>query len=189
MAKPDVTYTRQGGRKIELYIPFKWKGRSYTALNIGPCSLDHLMRWQEGKFKTSIALLADMSGQPEAMIRRICYPDIDRVLAAFVDMVPAAIQADIGQGAVPVTESQAKPLETGKDFDEVLSDQREAELVAQEQVRDDDERAFHEKEVADQAIPSGMPQWPYPGGTPPDDPGPIPDDPPEATNFDPMSEI
>ena len=97
----DVTLTRSGGRRIELYIPFTHGGVQFDAIEIGPVKLDHVLRWEAGKFKTTLDLLGDMTGLQEATLRQLCYPDAERVFAAFLDMLPSVIRSAIDRGIVP----------------------------------------------------------------------------------------
>lgn len=101
-------YSTSGSRLVALYVPFEFEGSQVTAIEIGPCRLDHLLRWQKGEFKTALELLAVMCEVPEALLRQLAYPDVDRVLAAYVDMVPPQIQMDIGRGAIPAIAEPAR---------------------------------------------------------------------------------
>jgi hypothetical protein len=94
-----------GGRVIELFIPFTHAGKKYEVIKLKAVMLDHTLRWQQGAFRTSLALLAALSGENETTLRMLRYPDVDRVLGAMMDMLPEAIRNDIAQGVIP----QAQP--------------------------------------------------------------------------------
>lgn len=104
-----ITHTRRGGRRIELFVPFEWNGITVRHIDIGPCRLDHLLRWQQGEFTTALALLADMADTSEEFLRQLCYPDTDRVISAYIDMVPPPIQSDIGNNLVPTLVKAEEP--------------------------------------------------------------------------------
>ena len=61
----------------------------------------HLLRWAEGGWESLIALLVEVAGVDEAVIRDLRYPDADRVMEAFLSMLPADIRNDISDGRIP----------------------------------------------------------------------------------------
>jgi hypothetical protein len=96
-----TAHERKGGRSVELLIPFEHSGKTVDVIHLKPVLFDHTLRWQQGEFPSSLALLAVLSGERETTLRLLRYPDADRVLAAMFDMLPAAIQADINAGQIP----------------------------------------------------------------------------------------
>jgi hypothetical protein len=94
-------HDRKGGRSVELLIPFEHLGKTIDVIHIKPVLFDHTLRWQQGEFRSSLALLATLTGERESTLRLLRYPDADRVLATMFDMLPAAIQADINTGQIP----------------------------------------------------------------------------------------
>jgi hypothetical protein len=94
-------HDRKGGRSVELLMPFEHLGKTVDVIHLKPVLFDHTLRWQQGEFPSSLALLAVLSGERETTLRLLRYPDADRVLAAMFDMLPAAIQADINAGQIP----------------------------------------------------------------------------------------
>jgi hypothetical protein len=96
-----TAHERKGGRSVELLIPFEHLGKTVDVIHLKPVLFDHTLRWQQGEFPSSLALLATLSGERETTLRLLRYPDADRVLAAMFDMLPAAIQADINAGQIP----------------------------------------------------------------------------------------
>ena len=97
-----TTFSSDGSRTVALFIPFDFQGRRIEAVSIGPFLLDHTLRWEEGRFKSSLGLLADLSGLPETLLRQMRYPDVDRVFGAFLDMLPANIRDTIASGQIPL---------------------------------------------------------------------------------------
>lgn len=71
-------------------------------MTFGPFLLDHTLRWNEGKFTNSLALLADLSGMPEILLRQIRYPDVDRVFSEFLMHVPGHVRDAINAGEIPL---------------------------------------------------------------------------------------
>lgn len=109
----SVTQTKRGSRIIELFVPFEWDGHKVRVIELGPFRYDHFLRWQEGEFKSAHELLVELSHKPETYVRQLCYPDTDRIMAAFIDMVPPMIQTDIAKGLVPgLAEVPEMPAET-----------------------------------------------------------------------------
>lgn len=94
-------HDRKGGRSVELLIPFEHLGKTVDVIHLKPVLFDHTLRWQQGEFSSSLALLAVLTGERETTLRLLRYPDADRVLATMFDMLPAAIQADINTGQIP----------------------------------------------------------------------------------------
>lgn len=94
-------HDRKGGRSVELLIPFEHLGKTVDVIHLKPILFDHTLRWQQGEFASSLALLAALTGERETTLRLLRYPDADRVLATMFDMLPAAIQADINTGQIP----------------------------------------------------------------------------------------
>lgn len=97
-----VTTTRHGGRVVDLYVPQTILGRRIRRVVIAPCRLDHLLRWQDGDFASSIALLAELAGMTEYDLRQLTFPDVDRVMAEFLALLPAGIREDVEAGRTHV---------------------------------------------------------------------------------------
>jgi hypothetical protein len=106
-SKKMVALDKSGGRQIELFIPFEYEGKMVEAVEIGAPQFDHVIRWQAGEYKSALALLSAMSGMTQLCLRKLRYPDAERVFAAFMDMLPDAIGADVQAGISP---RAAEPL-------------------------------------------------------------------------------
>jgi hypothetical protein len=96
-----VALDKSGGRRIELFIPFDYEGKMVEAVEICAPQFDHVIRWQEGEYKSALALLSAMSGITQVCLRKLRYPDAERVFAAFMDMLPDVIRADVQAGLAP----------------------------------------------------------------------------------------
>lgn len=104
------TLTRDGGRRIELFVPVEFAKKKIDAVRIRPVKLDHFLRWESGEISTALALLSELSGLQQAALRQINYPDIERVMGAFVAMLPAKIAENINRGEVPIAGQPTVPL-------------------------------------------------------------------------------
>jgi hypothetical protein len=104
------TWTRDGGRRIELFVPVEFIKQKIDAVTIRPCKLDHFIRWQSGEISTALALLSELTGLQQAALRQINYPDIERIMAAFVSMLPVRIAANIEREEVPIAGNPTAPL-------------------------------------------------------------------------------
>lgn len=104
------TLLRDGGRRIELFVPVEYAKKKIDAVTIKPVKLDHFLRWESGEIATALALLSELSGLQQAALRQINYPDIERVMGAFVGMLPAKIAENINRGEVPVAGSPTVSL-------------------------------------------------------------------------------
>jgi hypothetical protein len=93
---------KMGGRRVELFIPFDHNGQRIEAVSIGPFLLDHTLRWDAGKFKSAIHLLATLCECEESLLGQLRYPDVDRVFQTFYEMVPATVRSHMERGEVPL---------------------------------------------------------------------------------------
>jgi len=100
-SKKMIALDKSGGRRIELFIPFEYEGMMVEVIEIGAPQFDHVIRWQEGEYKNALALLSAMSGMTQLCLRKLRYPDAERVFAAFMDTLPDVIRADVQGGVAP----------------------------------------------------------------------------------------
>lgn len=103
-----VTIQRSGGRIVELLVPYEFQGVKYEAIGIAPCLLDHTLRWREGLFKEWFTLLVELAhdsktGKPMRAddLRQLRYPDADRVIETFMDMLPEEIKQAVRENYWP----------------------------------------------------------------------------------------
>jgi hypothetical protein len=101
---------RDGGRRIELFVPVEFAKKKIDAVAIKPLKLDHFLRWESGEISTALALLSELTGLQQAALRQINYPDIERVMGAFVSMLPTKIAENINRGEVPVAGNPTVPI-------------------------------------------------------------------------------
>ena len=94
-----TTLKRDGGWTVELINPLEERIKE---LNIRPPTLDHTIRWGQGKIWSVLALLSDLTGVPEPLLRRLSGADSDRVLTAFSLLAPPLIKDDFQNGRRPL---------------------------------------------------------------------------------------
>lgn len=89
---------KKGGISVSLTVPISFADGQVDTIDIGPVQLDHTIRWSEGKVSGALPLLAELSGLPEAALRLISYPDVARLMGAFMVLLPGEILNDINAG-------------------------------------------------------------------------------------------
>ena len=106
-----ISMDKNGGRTIHLFLPFEYNGKKVESIVISPMRFGHSLRWNEGDWKTAVALLTELAGVDEAVIRELRYPDVDRVMEAFLQMLPMEIRTDVSDGRIPVKQPQPEQPE------------------------------------------------------------------------------
>lgn len=108
-----MTEIKRGGmRRIELFCPFDAGcGRTIDAVVLRPATLDHTLRWQQGRIAGPMALLAELSGLGQDVLGQMTYPDADIVLAEFAMHLPPAIRQSIASFAPAEQVPEAAPEE------------------------------------------------------------------------------
>ena len=105
-----ISMDKSGGRTVHLFIPFEYNGKRIESITFSPVMFGHTLRWTAGEWRQSIDLLVELAGVEDAVVRSIRYPDADRVMEAFLSMLPPEIRDDIANGRIP--EKQPTPEET-----------------------------------------------------------------------------
>jgi hypothetical protein len=99
---PSNTLKRDGSWVVELLMPIKDnQNRDINEITISSPGFEHVIRWGTQEIPSTLALLSELTGLPEKMLRTITYPDVDRVMLAFTAILPPAIKADFAKGARP----------------------------------------------------------------------------------------
>jgi hypothetical protein len=96
-----ISLDKAGGRTIHLFIPFEHNGKQITSITLAPLRFGHVLRWNEGAWKTMLELLVDLAGVDAAVLRELRYPDADRVMECFMTMLTPEIREDITNGRIP----------------------------------------------------------------------------------------
>jgi hypothetical protein len=107
-----INHDRLGGRRIELLIPFDVDGERVEEVSFGPWKLDYTMRWRAGKWPGLFEMMVELSSlkSPEKF-RELRSPDDDRVVAIFMEHIPASLREEIvSSGGL----SDVRPQEAGE---------------------------------------------------------------------------
>lgn len=96
-----ISMDKTGGRTVQLFIPFEFNGRKIESITLAPLRFGHVLRWNEGAWKTMVQLMVELAGVEEAVIRELRYPDADRVMEAFLSLLTPEIRSDISRGEIP----------------------------------------------------------------------------------------
>ena len=102
-----TTARKNGAWAVELITPIRdLQGKEITTIVIGQLTFDLSIKWSQAKIPSFLALLAILSNVPEQVLRTLVYPDVDRVLKAFFEVLPVAIQNDFTNGVLPIATPQ-----------------------------------------------------------------------------------
>jgi hypothetical protein len=106
---------RTGGWCVELAVPVKHGMQTIDAVEIRAPSIETVVRWGQGEFPSSMALLAELSGVPEMVLRQITYPDADRIIMALYSVMPQPLKNDFTNAVRPLATppDQLPPEEPG----------------------------------------------------------------------------
>lgn len=108
-----TTLRKDGGRDIALFLPFEHGGESITQIGLAPVTWNHTLKWQGGEYNKATDLLFDLAEQSEDVMRSVRYPDIDRIMTQFYEMMPPEIRDAMAAGTIPRKVTLPK-------FDEVI---------------------------------------------------------------------
>lgn len=98
-----ITIKRDGCWRVELTTPIRQaSGPDIEVIDIRPMDFDLIIRWQGGEFPSKLALLAVVCNIREIYLRQLQGIDVDRVMLAFVNSVPATVQAGLQNAEVPL---------------------------------------------------------------------------------------
>lgn len=90
-----------GGRRIFLLLPFRHGRKMIKSITLGPVMWEHTLKWQDGDYGKSIDLLFDIAEESAVILRKVRYPDVDRVMEQFFSMLPPEIREAIAAGTIP----------------------------------------------------------------------------------------
>lgn len=108
---------RDGGWTVELIHPLRVGGKAVEQIDIRPPELDHVIRWNSQTIPSTLALMSELTGVPEAALRTLCYPDVDRVMLAFANVIKGtSMLIDFEKGTRPIATpkpvvAEAEPVE------------------------------------------------------------------------------
>jgi hypothetical protein len=96
-----ITDNKMGGRRVELFIPFRVGDEDVIAVTFGPWKMDYTLRWEKGEWVSLLAVMATVADVKEEVLRELRSPDDERVISAFLGMVPPEVRNQVAQGMVP----------------------------------------------------------------------------------------
>jgi hypothetical protein len=139
----QIKVDRSGARSIELFMPFDFMGVHIDMVTLGPCVLDHTLRWKEAKFKDWFELMVDIAqvgGRPATteQLRQLRYPDADRVVQNFFEILPADIKDAVLNGKWPERVEPPPPSFDGHQMnggDRPMTQEEQQEFVLPSQMR------------------------------------------------------
>lgn len=112
-----TTIKRNGGWTIELSNPIG----IVNELIIQPVTLDHTVRWARSEIPSFLALISELTGIKESLLKQLTGTDSDRMFIAISFILPPQIKKDFEDGTRPL----ATPVElmTGaQKYEEIDSD-------------------------------------------------------------------
>jgi hypothetical protein len=98
---------------VELQQPLRTRGGEVAEVEIRRPNADAMIRWARWDIPSSLALLAELCGLPEKVIRQLPLDDFERVMFAFRQVVGPAILQDIEDGKRPLA-SEEEELPEGE---------------------------------------------------------------------------
>lgn len=130
-----TTLRKDGGRSIELLLPFEHEGKTISVIGIAPVTWHHTLKWQGGEYARSLDLLFELSEQSQDILHLLRYPDVDRVMTQFFEMLPREISEAIAAGTIP----RKVQIPQVSEKEEVLPEEFEEPIIAPAPDDDDDE--------------------------------------------------
>ena len=112
---PAISHNRDGGRTVFLYVPFE----GIDAITLAPMTFGHHLDWRDGRYNNGFELMCNMAGVSEDIMRKLRYPDIDRVMSEFFVMVTVDIRDDVVNNFMPmpfVPDPEPEPEEIPEDI-------------------------------------------------------------------------
>lgn len=97
---------RTGGWMVELQQPLKTRTGEVSAVEIRRPTADVVIRWGRYEIASTLALLAELCGLPEKVIRQLPNDDFERVVFALTNVVGPVIRADLEQGKRPLASEE-----------------------------------------------------------------------------------
>jgi len=113
---------KHGGWCVELQQPLKYRGDDVSAIELRRPTAEQTIRWSNWQIPSTLALLSELCGLPEKLIRQLPSDDFERVMFALTNVVPPWLKTDMDEGK--------RPLATP---DEVLAEAEQAVVVPDQQ--------------------------------------------------------
>ena len=112
-----VEIKRDGGRRVHFFVTQTPMGKQLQYVDVDPCRLDHVLRWNDGQIESSLMLLSELTRLTEFELQHLTFPDADRLMAAFLEVLPETIRDDINAGRRPVATGSPAPAPAEPDED------------------------------------------------------------------------
>ena len=107
MASGHDTLKRDGGWSVELVTPLMRRdGTMIDVVDLKPAELDQIIRWGMGDIPSTLSMLSEMCGLSESLLRTLKYPDVDRVMLAYSQVIPPVVRKDFEEGTRPFATPQ-----------------------------------------------------------------------------------
>ena len=118
----QVRAERSGARVVELFMPFQFNGVQVDAVALGPITMNHTLRYNNAEYPTWFAFLvavAYVNNKPvsDELLRELRYPDADRVIQNFIEILPPEIRESVIAGVWP-TREPATPIDANSLMEE-----------------------------------------------------------------------
>ena len=78
--------------------PLKHQSGEIAAIEIRRPRADQVIRWSAYQISSVLALLSELCGLPERLLRQLPTHDFDRVMLALGQVLPASIKAEMDEG-------------------------------------------------------------------------------------------
>lgn len=78
-------------------------GPDVDAIEIRPPDFDMIIRCKEQLLPSKLAMLAELCNIPEQQLRQLQGADVDRVMIAFMNVLPPTLQADVQNPEFPLS--------------------------------------------------------------------------------------
>jgi hypothetical protein len=111
---------RTGGWCVELIQPVIHKGVKIDQIEIRSPDLSQVARWGRGEIPSTMRMLQELSDTPEIALLSLKYPDVDRVLMAYYQVVPQSMKDDFTNSRLPlITPPELMTEETARTNDQL----------------------------------------------------------------------
>jgi hypothetical protein len=112
---PSDVLNRDGSWRVYLNHPLAGPKGEVEYIEITPPNFSHAIRWGEESIPSTLALLSELSGQSESLLRQLKYPDVERVMLAFMNILPSVIRKDFEKGGRPLSTPREELKDLGAD--------------------------------------------------------------------------
>jgi hypothetical protein len=107
---------RDGGWTVELATAIIGNsGAQIVEINIRPPDMEQVIRFGQGRYPSTMSLLAELTGVPEMVLRTLVGRDGDRVLRAYYEVVPDDLKKIFTDAKMPLaTPDELMPIDQNR---------------------------------------------------------------------------